>query len=197
MLNTRLDQAPTDVLAAAHGPLMVRCIHLLTPHLARPRSSLLRDCRPLTRFAAAIRCVCRLPHVSLTDRPRAWSCADHEAAVFELELASTSHSRRVQKERPQSIKVRARSATERMPSLAHGACTRAHTCLAAECKYATARCRRAPTLGGRGERGANVLLCSWQVAAVGVAPSAASRLRRSCVALVGISRMRRLLADDD
>ena len=74
--------------------------------------------------------VCRVPHVSLTDRPCLWSCMDQETAVFELELASIPRLRRVQKQRAQFFKVRARSVIERMPSLAHGACTRAHTGLA-------------------------------------------------------------------
>ena len=52
--------------------------------------------------------VCCVPHVSLTDRPCVWSCMDQETAVFELELASIPRLRRVQKQRAQFFKVRAR-----------------------------------------------------------------------------------------
>ena len=121
-----LTGAPADFRVAACLPLMVRCIHLLPSRLARPKTALLRACRPLARFASAVHHVRCGPHVSFTDRPRACSWAAQEAAVLRPALISLPTLRRMQHERPQSSKARPRSAIKLTPSLSR-MCARAHT----------------------------------------------------------------------
>ena len=98
---------------------MVRCFQPIGPHLPQPGNALCRACQALARLAFTRITARGTASEILTDGRHVRACASQRGLLSRSTPTARPRTRALQKEWPQSFKVRRRTRIERAPSLTH------------------------------------------------------------------------------